>query len=76
MKHQMERMQFTGVCSLVICFGLITWCAVAAESPTPRTTLEAHQAAWSVAFSPDGKTLVSGGGDDLGKVGEIMLWDT
>ncbi len=31
--------------------------------------------AWAVAFSPDGKTLASGGGD-WGKPGTVKLWDT
>lgn len=31
--------------------------------------------AWSVGFTPDGKTLVSGGGD-WGKPGSVRLWDT
>src|SRR5262249_44427891 len=37
--------------------------------------LEAHDGdAWSVCFAPDGKTLVSGGGD-WGKPGTGRLWD-
>jgi WD40 repeat protein len=39
-------------------------------------SLEAHDGdAWSVCFAPDGKTLVSGGGD-WGKPGTVRLWDT
>jgi WD40 repeat protein len=37
---------------------------------------EAHDGeAWAVCFTPDGKTLVSGGGD-WGKPGTVKLWDT
>jgi WD40 repeat protein len=39
-----------------------------------RATLRAHAGdAWAVAFSPDGKTLVSGGGD-WNRPGEVKLW--
>ena len=38
-------------------------------------TLSGHSGdAWGVAFTPDGKTLVSGGGD-WNKPGDVKLWD-
>ena len=51
---------------------------VRAQGPMPRRTLTGHHfEVYSMAFSPDGKTLASGGGylsSDL-KPGEIMLWE-
>ncbi len=39
-------------------------------------SLDGHDGdAWSVCFTPDGKTLVSGGGD-WGKPGSVRLWNT
>jgi WD40 repeat protein len=39
-------------------------------------SLDAHEGdAWSVAFTPDGKTLISGGGD-WGRPGRVRLWNT
>ena len=39
-------------------------------------SLDAHEGdAWSVCFSPDGKTLFSGGGD-WGKPGTVRQWET
>jgi WD40 repeat protein len=40
-----------------------------------RVTLKGHtEPVWSVAFSPDGKTLASGDGTEF-RAGEIKLWD-
>ncbi len=42
----------------------------------PRLTLAGHEAGvWSVAFSPDGKTIASTSGGTLGNPGELKLWD-
>jgi WD40 repeat protein len=39
-------------------------------------SMDAHEGdAWSVCFTPDGKTLVSGGGD-WGKPGTVRQWET
>ena len=46
------------------------------ESGKETASLTAHDGdAWAVSFTPDGKTLVSGGGD-WGKPGTVKLWDT
>ncbi len=39
------------------------------------TFAENKAQAWSVAFSPDGKTVASGAGGTLGNPGELKLWD-
>ncbi len=40
-----------------------------------ETTLTGHAGdVWGVAFTPDGKTLVSGGGD-WNRPGDVKLWD-
>jgi RNA polymerase sigma factor (sigma-70 family) len=42
----------------------------------PSATLAGHKkSVWTVAFSPDGKTLASGSGGTLGIPGELKLWD-
>jgi RNA polymerase sigma factor (sigma-70 family) len=42
----------------------------------PSVTLAGHKrSVWTVAFSPDGKTLASGSGGTLGTPGELKLWD-
>jgi WD40 repeat protein len=46
-----------------------------AETGKEVASLAAHDGdAWSVCFTPDGKSLVSGGGD-WGKPGRVRLWD-
>jgi WD40 repeat protein len=40
-----------------------------------QSSFKAHDGdCWAVKFSPDGKTLITGGGD-WGKPGEVKLWD-
>ncbi|MBT6156910.1 MAG: protein kinase [Planctomycetaceae bacterium] len=47
------------------------------EPARERATINSHSGGIAcIAFSPDGKTLVSGGGIDKGKpLGELKLWD-
>jgi WD40 repeat protein len=45
-----------------------------AATGKPRATLEGHDCpVFAVAFHPDGKVLVSGGGEH-GKPGEVKVW--
>ena len=56
----------------VACLGLLPP-PLSAQGPRLRATLKGHaNLVGSGAFSPDGKTLASGGG---GYAGEVMLWD-
>jgi WD40 repeat protein/serine/threonine protein kinase len=45
------------------------------ESGRPLHSWKAHPSANRVAFSSDGRYLVSAGGDERGKNGEVRLWD-
>jgi WD40 repeat protein len=54
----------------VACLGLLL-SPLSAQEPKPRDTLKGHtEAVWSVAYSPDGKTLASGSREKT-----IKLWD-
>src|SRR4051794_2945942 len=58
-----------------------TWLTVGrsglwAEGLKERATLRhGSQVVTALAFSPDGKTLVTGAGGPSGKSGEVRLWD-
>src|SRR5207302_1635409 len=46
------------------------------DRSVPVATLRAHSGeTWAIAFTPDGKTLATGGGD-WNQPGEVRLWDT
>jgi WD40 repeat protein len=47
-----------------------------AATGKPRHKLHAHQGiAWDICFSPDGTTLVSGGGENRTPGQEVVIWD-
>lgn len=53
------------------CLGLLPLSQLPAQEPKPRDTLKGHTLPVpSLAYSPDGKTLASGGND-----GTIKVWD-
>jgi WD40 repeat protein len=86
MRLEVGRVKRVAVSLAVACLGLAAaWLGVAcmglllpplsAHEPKLRDTLKGHtHLVYSVAFSPDGKTLASGSGG-MGATGEIKLWD-
>jgi WD40 repeat protein len=58
-------------CLALAATGLIDLPRASAQQPKPRAVLDAHRGSVSsLAYSPDGKTLATGG-----DVGGIKLWD-
>ncbi len=71
MKTNWGRMRRVMVWMSVACLSLVATSPLSAHQPTLRATLKAHTLdVPSVAYSPDGKTLASGG-----DAGAIKLWD-
>src|SRR3954469_8957039 len=89
MKTKLGRLQRTEVWLGVACLGLLPLSPLSAQEPKLRATFKGHTSpVWSVAYSPDGKTLASGSGPTIqlatpdGKAGDsgsgdptIKLWD-
>lgn len=66
---------WSGLFPLCLIAALCFWRSGATLRDAPSTLLKGHRE-WvhALAFSPDGKTLVSGGGQDY-RSGEVKLWD-
>jgi WD40 repeat protein len=72
MKTNVGRMQRVIVWLGVTCLGLMPVGPLSAQEPKLRDTLKGHMGmVYSVAYSPDGKTLASGSYDDE----TVKLWD-
>jgi WD40 repeat protein len=56
--------------------GIRQWRLAPADDDTNRQPAGHEDEAWSLAFSPDGRMLATGGDDDSGPDPTVKLWDT